>query len=144
MYSLNNPVNLSDPSGETAIGLCGGGSIMVPLQGTCGVCGYYIFDTGEFALTAYGGGGGSTGIGAGIQPELHLSNAKNKNELRGQDIYGGGSARLGPGVEANYSFSVDDPKVRDVSLGVGIGLELNPFSIPAEIHGGTTNSWIIR
>jgi RHS repeat-associated protein len=136
-YSLNNPINLKDPSGLWALGGCISGNLGVGAFGSCAACVVFASDR-ELGIVLSAGGGGSTGLATGIGLEGFASNADNLEQLKGVDIFVGGSFEV---VSADSSFSANDPRIKTVTGGISIGPDYTPPLLPGEFHGGASNSW---
>ena len=136
-YALDNPVNVSDPSGLWAGGLCGNGNLGVAAFGTCSVC-VVLTKEREIGVAINLGGGGSTGLATGIGPQGLYSTANNLNEMEGVDIFAGGSAWAWGG---DSSFSGKDTSIQTYTAGPSVGPDLTPPFLPVEFHGGATKTW---
>lgn len=136
-YSVNDPINLSDPSGLWTVGLCGTANFGVGAFGTCTGCIAYTEQQG-FGATFSLGGGGTTGVASGIGVVGMYSDASNFKELEGIDIFGGGSGQL---VGGDTSFSSADPNLKTYTVGVVPGPDLSLPLLPYEFHGGATKTW---
>ena len=137
-YALNNPVNLGDPSGLWAVGGCLGGNIGIGAYGSCSICGVITSDR-ELGAVVSVGGGGSTGLATGVGPQGLYSTANNLEDIKGVDIFSGGSAWV---VGADGAFSVDDPTITTYTAGPSYGPDLSPPFLPIEFHAGASHSWV--
>lgn len=137
-YSLNNPINFSDPSGLDVYGLCVNVNIGLAIYGTCSVC--VVYSTNDKSIGALGtlGAGGTTGATASIGFGGLYSNAPRYSDILGQDIFTGVSGGEGLEGSGDVSWSHDDPSIKSYNLGVGLGANFSPPFIPGEFHGGTS------
>jgi RHS repeat-associated protein len=142
-YSLNNPVNLSDPSGESVYGACANASAGSFLYGSCSVCILYSPEEG-FAASASVAGGGMAVAGIGVSPQYLYSNANSFSEVAGQDGVVGGSSKFILGWGAEYNQDKADPNIRGFTTGPQLGIDYAPPTIPAEVHGGTSYTWVLH
>jgi len=136
-YTLDNPLNFSDPNGLTTVGTClhVGGLIgeVVGYQGqACAV----VSSSGDVGVTAGGGPTVSGGTGAiDVGPSVQVSNANNIPQLYGPFDQGGGSARFGVGGFGD-AFTGRDSCGEQISGGdVGIAA-----GVGAEVHVGPTET----
>ena len=139
-YAMNNPINLSDPSGEQVAGGCFNANVGLAAFGTCSIC---LVGTSnrELGLVVSLGGGGTTGLATGVGVGGSYSPTANSlNDIKGQDVFAGGSGWV---AEGNVSWDKSNPDNKtytgSFSLGPDFGL---PFP-PIEFHGGSTNNWVI-
>jgi RHS repeat-associated protein len=143
-YALNNPINLSDPSGEAALGLCVSADAGLGVYGTCSLCLQLTSDK-QVGITFTAGGGGTTGVTLGGGGQVQVTNANNLKQISGQDVFAGGSARFIPGGRLDVSKDSDDPSIWGASANLGLGASAN-FSPPfpgGEFHGGSTYTWTL-
>lgn len=141
-YALNNPINLSDPSGEAAVGLCASADVGLAVFGTCSLCLMFTSDR-QVGLTFTAGGGGSTGLTLGAGGQVQFTNANNLKQIEGQDVFIGVSGKIGAGVNPDFTQDVDDPSIKGVNVDFGPGVSAN-FTPPfpgGELHGGSTYTW---
>lgn len=136
-YTLDNPLNFSDPNGLTTVGTCihVGGLIgeVVGYQGqACAV----VSSSGDVGVTAGGGPTVSGGTGAiDVGPSIQVSNANNIPQLYGPFAQAGGSGAFGVGGFGD-AFTGRDSCGEQISGGdVGIAA-----GIGAEVHVGPTET----
>jgi len=143
-YALNNPINLSDPSGEAAVGLCVSVDVGLGVYGTCSLCLQLTSDR-QIGITFTAGGGGTTGVTLGGGGQVQVTNANNLKQISGQDVFAGGSARFIPGRRLDLNKDSDDPSIWGASVNLGPGASAN-FSPPfpgGEFHGGSIYTWAL-
>lgn len=138
-YSLNNPVNLSDPSGLWAVGGCVSVNAGVGAFGTCSLCAVYTSDK-ELGLTFSPGFGGTTGVATGVGPLGLYSDANNFEDLSGIDIFAGGSFEV---VGADSSFNSKKIDMKTYTVGPMLGPDYSPPFFPGEFHGGFTKTFTL-
>jgi len=110
LYGKDDPVNLIDPSGLSAIALCSSGSANAHFVLGGGlsvqVC-EWAGSGGWTATTINVGAGGGVGVGAGVGGSVTDQfdfNASSPAELQGFGCSIGGSAKFGGGVEGNIGL----------------------------------------
>ena len=140
-YALNNPVNLSDPSGLEVYGLCAAASLGLGVYGTCSVCLLYNPQEG-FRPSLTVGGGGTTGFASGIGIQGQYSTASSFQDVRGQDIFGGASYGEMANIGTDFSIDKNDPNIKTQSINAGLGFDVTPPFFPFEFHGGSTYTWV--
>jgi RHS repeat-associated protein len=136
-YTLDNPLNFSDPNGLTTVGTClhVGGLIgeVVGYQGqVCAV----VSSSGEAGVTAGGGPTVSGGTGTvDVGPSVQVSNANNIPQLYGPFAQAGGSGAFMVGGFGDAFTGRDNCGEQisggDVGIAAGIG---------AEVHVGPTDT----
>jgi hypothetical protein len=133
------PVSKADTAMNIgALGICGGGSGGVGSYGSVSGCG--VISVKDYGFIATGGGGGTTGATVGGGPTLMISNAHSVEDLKGIDIYGGGSTEVF-GIDIAHSAK---DNIWSVTLGPVIGPKLSPPFLPWEAHGGAqTTLWAV-
>ena len=148
-YALNNPINLSDPSGEMAIGLCVSANLGAGIYGTCSFCIGIAKDSNssnwgtgwQAGPIASVGGGGVAGVASGVGVTGFVTNANNFEQIAGRDTFAGGSAWAG-GIDVAQDH--DDPSIKTFSGGFTPGPDVTIGGVvllPVEIHGGASYSW---
>jgi len=103
-YAYNNPINLSDPSGEMVAGGCVNVNAGIAAFGTCSIC---LVGTSnkEVGIVTSLGWGGSTGLATGVGVNVLWSpKANSLNYMEGQDVFTGGSAWAGEGMLAGIKI----------------------------------------
>jgi RHS repeat-associated protein len=144
-YAGSNPITGSDPSGLMSVGLCLSGQAGLLLGGIAQVCFVVATDDRDGSITAGFtetlGWGGQTPAAA-VDLTVQESTARNVGQLGGDFRYGGFAwdGVVDAGVGGFEGTNCDAPggfvAGADVNLGVGAAAP-----VPAEIHGGTSNTW---
>ena len=146
-YGSSNPLNRMDPSGLISVGLCPTASVGAMFGGFAQFCLVAAFNDVDASFTV-----GITGtIGGGVQTPtaaavlaVQGSTARSVGQLGGPFGYGGLSARevldAGAGVFGGKSCGAPGDVVVGGEYNVGLGLAA---PIPAEVHGGKSNTWTI-
>lgn len=112
-YAYNNPINLSDPSGEMVGGGCVNANIGLGAFVTCSIC-LVGSSEKEVGIVTSIGFGGSTGLATGVGGgPLWSPNSNSIMDLEGQDIFSGGSALVGGGVLAGIKII---PTIRPIQV----------------------------
>jgi RHS repeat-associated protein len=156
-YAEDDPVNNIDPSGNWAVGECGGGVVEVALGIGLGATGDVclvrtVFGSGDhigFTATA---GGSTAGLGAsaGIGAAYSISDADGLHDLGGwfQSVIVSVPTPLGVGASAAYFWGTGSQgqPVHGVNLGVGIGpgISVGVFDTYTWVHqfdGGGFLGW---
>ena len=148
-YAFGNPLNRMDPSGLISYGLCLSGSWGAMFGGYGQVCVVEAINDvdGTFTVgfTETLGGGVQT-PSAGIAGNIQVSTARSVDQLAGPFTYGGLSVMGGPSfggsVFGGTSCGGPDDRVAGGEVNFGVGAAaLLPSPLPAEIHGGRSNTW---
>lgn len=147
-YVINNPANLTDPSGKDTHSICAGASVGVGVYITGSVCGGFASNDQGFGLVGTLGWGGTTGIIGGGSIGYQRSNANKFTDLSGQDLSGGFSAKVLLGIGYDYSQGKDSKgntvQAHMFSGEAGINLPLPDGVVPPlEFHGGPSYSAVI-
>jgi len=123
------------------MGGCLSANVGIAAFGTCSACLNMQAQKREIGGTFSLGGGGSTGFATGVGISGFWSSAKDMNELKGQDVFTGGSAWA---LGADYSWDRDNPKIKTYTGSISVGPDYSPEFGPAalyELHGGSTKTW---
>ncbi len=133
-YALNNPVNLSDPSGEDAKGTCLNCAIGVGLYASGSLCTANT-SSGEKGFIGQFGWGGMAGVSAGFSlTNYYDTKSNNLSEMEGSTVVTGGSLNIISGPNGEVGWDPKTPgQITTTSGGIGIGKG------SAEYHGG--ESW---
>jgi hypothetical protein len=142
IYSHNNPVNLSDPSGKAVYGACANAAFGAFLYGSCSVCVLYSPKEG-LAPSATISWGGIAVATAGIAAQYSYSNANTFKEVEGFDRGGGAGVDAGIGWGIEYMEDSQNSNIKSVNTGPQIGIDYTFPIIPAEVHAGTGNTWVL-
>jgi hypothetical protein len=142
-YAVNNPVNMSDPTGEDSFGICATANAGIAGFASCAACASVTWDKEkgvQFGYTRSLGGGGTTGLATGVGLGLQVSNARDFDDLGGQDIFGGWSM-LAFGVDG--SVNKENPNIKTLNPGLSFGPDFSYLGVPVpfEAHGGSTYTW---
>ena len=137
IYTLDNPLNFSDPNGLTTVGTClHVGGLIGEIVGYQGQACAVVSSSGDVGVTVGGGPTVSGGTGAiDVGPSVQVSNANNVSQLYGPFAQAGGSAAFGVGGFGD-AFTGRDSCGEEISGGdVGIAA-----GIGAEVHAGPTET----
>jgi RHS repeat-associated protein len=135
IYTLDNPLNFSDPNGLVTVGTClHVGGLFGEIVGYQGQACAVVSSSGDVGVTGSGGPTASVGTGAiDFGPSVQVTNATNIPELYRAFAQAGGSAALGLGGfgEAFTGWNSCGEQISggDVGIAAGIG---------AEVHAGPT------
>jgi RHS repeat-associated protein len=133
IYSLNNPINLSDPSGLDAIGVCNCVSGGVGVWGAASSCNVTT-PNGSGKVNSTTQGGSAYDI-VSVGKSLYYNwddNVKNVSDLYGTSNVLG--FNVGP-VDVTFEKNTETNKVTAVEVQIGKGI-----STPIGIHGGVNQS----
>lgn len=136
-YAINNPINMSDPTGLITFGPCIGGSSSVSgAFASCTFC--MVIDSKGIGTTKSVSNGVTSSVaGIGEFGGIQVSNAESIQELVGDSYVVGGSGKLGRGVAADLEFGNGQPTA--LTAGFAPGFEVSK----AEIHAGKQQTEII-
>lgn len=144
-YSLNNPINFSDPSGLTVNGICvscsGGAGGYVSTQRCIG-----IGDNWQVGGTKSVSGGGNPNVAIGIDVTwLHSSSAKKTSDLHGASAVsslGVNTPVANVGVTAQGNFDLQTKQLTQTNTGASVGIGLSPVDFKAGIE--TTSNYTAK
>jgi len=138
-YALSNPLRFTDPSGQVVIGLCGSGTISIPV--TFNLRGCIAKDEKGWGLVGTFTFGGAVGVGGAATGGVLISNADTFDQLRGAAATLGTIAGEGRVVEFDISSNFrtrncENELVATGYAGLGFGGSLTPPAIPALAYLG--------
>jgi len=122
----------------SSAGICVNGEGGIGALVSAGGC--FVVTPGGIGIVPNAGFLGSTGGSVGWDAQVMISNAKTVKDYEGLDITVGGSAKLGGGVSADYSYGTNGGWSLAVGGGEGASGTLLAVPVPAEFHGGIQNN----
>jgi RHS repeat-associated protein len=135
-YAMDNPSNITDPSGLLGQGSCLQGAAQLPVYFSAAGC-VVTMSNGQFGLTLTLGAGGSTTVAISGGIALQVSpKANTLNDLAGDDVSAGGSIGAGKFISGGLDVSRGGNSTGNLSVGLSI-------PIPAEIHAEKTHTWVV-
>jgi RHS repeat-associated protein len=143
IYTLDNPLNFSDPNGLVTVGTClHVGGLIGEIVGYQGQACAVVSSSGDVGVTVGGGPTVSGGTGAiDVGPSVQVSNAESISQLYGPFAQAGGSAAFGVGGFGDAFTGRDSCGEQisggDVGIAAGIGAEGHVG--PTETVGASVN-----
>jgi RHS repeat-associated protein len=149
IYTLDNPLNFSDPNGLVTVGTClHVGGLIGEIVGYQGQACAVVSSSGDVGVTVGGGPTVSGGTGAiDVGPSVQVSNAESISQLYGPFAQAGGSAAFGVGGFGD-AFTGRDSCGEQISIGaeghVGptetVGASVNVPSVLQEVYEFPANA----